>query len=153
MNAEFSNVYDDPLRAEAYSTLEFPGTYYLAFRDLPTILRTCVQGTRALDFGCGAGRSTRFLRGLGFETVGVDIATHMVERAREQDPEGDYRLIPDGDLSSLETGTYDLVLSAFTFDNVATMDKKVGLMRNHDRTVGDLRAGQAVNDARDWKAT
>ena len=77
----------------------------------------------------------------------------MVERAREQDPEGDYRLIPDGDLSSLETGTYDLVLSAFTFDNVATMDKKVGLMRNHDRTVGDLRAGQAVNDARDWKAT
>ena len=70
MNAEFSNVYDDPLRAEAYSTLEFPGTYYLAFRDLPPILRTCVQGTRALDFGCGAGRSTRFLRGLGFETVG-----------------------------------------------------------------------------------
>ena len=92
MNPEFSNVYDDRLRAEAYSTLEFPGTYSLAFRDLPPMLRTHVQGTRALDFGCGAGRSTRFLRALGFEVVGVDIAAHMIERARERDPEGEYRL-------------------------------------------------------------
>ena len=31
----FSNVYEDAKRAEAYSKLEFPGTYYLAYRDLP----------------------------------------------------------------------------------------------------------------------
>jgi SAM-dependent methyltransferase len=130
MNPEFSNVYDDRLRAEAYSTLEFPGTYSLAFRDLPPMLRTHVQGTRALDFGCGAGRSTRFLRVLGFGVVGVDIAAHMIERARERDPEGEYRLIPDGDLSGFTAGAYDLVLSAFTFDNVATMEKKAGLMRS-----------------------
>jgi SAM-dependent methyltransferase len=130
VSTEFSNVYDDRLRAEAYSTLEFPGTYYLAFRDLPAILRAHVHGTRALDFGCGTGRSTRFLRGLGFETVGVDIAAHMLERARERDPDGDYRLIPDDDLSSLVVGAHDLVLSAFTFDNVATMETKVGLMRS-----------------------
>jgi SAM-dependent methyltransferase len=130
MNAEFSNVYDDRMRAEAYATLEFPGTYFLAFRDLPAILRAHIRGRRALDFGCGAGRSTRFLRSLGFETVGVDIAAHMLERAREHDPEGDYRLIPDGDLSRLAAGAHDLVLSAFTFDNVATMEKKVGLMRS-----------------------
>jgi SAM-dependent methyltransferase len=142
MNAEFSNVYDDRLRAEAYSTLEFPGTYYLAFRDLPAILHK-IRGTRALDFGCGAGRSTRFLRGLGFEAVGVDIAAHMVERACERDPKGDYRLIQDGDLSGLAAGTYDLVLSAFTFDNVAAIEKKVGLMRS----LSDLlhSAGRIVN--------
>jgi len=143
MNAEFSNVYDDRLRAEAYSTLEFPGTYYLAFRDLPAILRTCIRGTRALDFGCGAGRSTRFLRGLGFETVGVDIAAHMVERAHEHDREGDYRVIPDGDLSSLAAGAYDLVLAAFTFDNVATMENKVGLMRSLSSLLH--AAGRIVN--------
>jgi SAM-dependent methyltransferase len=143
MNADFSNVYDDRMRAEAYSTLEFPGTYYVAFRDLPAIFRAHIRGNRALDFGCGAGRSTRFLRSLGFETVGVDIAAHMLERAREHDPGGDYRLIPDGDLSSLAAGAHDLVLSAFTFDNVATMEKKAGLMRS----LSDLlhSAGRIVN--------
>ncbi len=45
MNAEFSNVYDDKARADAYAKLEFPGTYYLAYRDLPAIIGEHVQGT------------------------------------------------------------------------------------------------------------
>src|SRR5262245_40604794 len=101
MSAKFSNVYDDQTRANAYAKLEFPGTYYLAFRDLPAIINEHVQGRNALDFGCGAGRSTRFLRDLGFEVVGVDISEHMLARARERDPQGDYRLMPDGDLGNL----------------------------------------------------
>ncbi|MCG8458227.1 MAG: class I SAM-dependent methyltransferase, partial [Holophagales bacterium] len=83
----------------------------------------------ALDFGCGAGRSSRFLRSLGFETVGVDIAEPMLAQARAQDPRGDYRRVPDGDLSALASDTYDLVLAAFTFDNVPTMEKKVRLFQ------------------------
>ncbi|MEE8632751.1 MAG: class I SAM-dependent methyltransferase, partial [Candidatus Bathyarchaeia archaeon] len=61
---EFSNVYEDSERAEAYSKLEFPGTYYLAYRDLPKIISDHVKGREALDFGCGTGRSTRFLKRL-----------------------------------------------------------------------------------------
>jgi len=60
----FSNVYDDIERANPYATLEFPGTYYLAYRDLPAIVAGHVTGQEALDFGCGAGRSTRFLKKL-----------------------------------------------------------------------------------------
>jgi SAM-dependent methyltransferase len=131
MNAEFQNVYDDKGRADAYAKLEFPGTYYLAYRDLPTIIGAHVQGTKALDFGCGAGRSTRFLIELGFTpVVGVDIAEHMVKQARERDPQGEYRQVPDGDLSELGAGSYDLVLSVFTFDNIPTMEKKVALFRS-----------------------
>ena len=37
VNRTFGNVYEDEERARAYATLEFPGTYYLAFRDLPAI--------------------------------------------------------------------------------------------------------------------
>ena len=128
MTEEFTNVYDDRTRAEAYAALEFPGTYYLAFRDLPKIILEHVRGSQALDFGCGAGRSTRFLRQLGFDTVGVDIAAPMLARARERDPEGDYRLVPDGDLTGLPAGAYDLILSAFTFDNIPTLEKKVTLL-------------------------
>ena len=127
MPSEFSNVYDDAKRADAYAKLEFPGTYYLAFRELPAILREHVRGRNALDFGCGAGRSTRFLRGLGFEATGVDIAEHMLARARGLDPAGDYRLSPEGRFDGLDLGSYDLVLSAFTFDNVPTMERKVAL--------------------------
>lgn len=119
----FSNVYDDAERARAYAKLEFPGTYYLAFRDLPGLLRKHVSGRHALDFGCGAGRSTRFLRDLSFEVTGVDVAESMLDQARARDPRGDYRLLSDGTLADFPSGTLDLILAAFTFDNVPTQQK------------------------------
>ena len=128
MSQQFTNVYEDHARADAYAQLEFPGTYFLAFRDLPKLLHEHVHGCAALDFGCGTGRSTRFLRGLGFDPVGVDIAPSMLARARELDPQGDYRLVGDGDLSGLPTATYDLILSTFTFDNIPTLDRKATLL-------------------------
>jgi len=115
---QFGNVYNDDVRALAYSRLEFPGTYYLAFRDLPELLQRHVTGRTSLDFGCGAGRSSRFLKDLGFNVTGVDISASMLAHARERDPGGTYLLVPDGDLSTLTRGTFDLVFSAFTFDNV-----------------------------------
>jgi ubiquinone/menaquinone biosynthesis C-methylase UbiE len=137
------NSYEDVKRAEAYAKLEFPGTYYLAYRDLPEIISEHVKGTKAIDFGCGTGRSTRFLQRLGFNTVGVDIAEDMLKKARELDPKGDYRLIEDGDLTQFEDNTYDLVLSAFTFDNMPTMEKKVKNFRGLGRLLKS--EGRIVN--------
>jgi len=138
----FVNVYDDAQRAEAYAGLEFPGTYYLAFRDLPEIISEHVRGKTAVDFGCGAGRSTRFLQKLGFDVIGVDISEDMIKRAQARDSRGTYRLIGDGDLGAIRNHACDLVLSAFTFDNVPTMEKKVtiftkmrGLLRGEGKIV------------------
>ena len=138
-----TNSYEDAQRAEAYARLEFAGTYYLAFRDLPGILDAHVRGRRALDFGCGAGRSTRFLRRLGFETIGVDISDDMLAQAHALDPGGDYRRIGDGDFATLDPGGFDLVLCAFPFDNVPTLERKVRLLRG----LGGLLAagGRIVN--------
>ena len=85
----FTNCYEDEKRASAYATLEFRNTYYLAYRDLPQIIQAHVGGQEAIDFGCGTGRSTRFLRRLGFEATGIDIA-----------PENAH--IPDGNAPDLE---------------------------------------------------
>jgi SAM-dependent methyltransferase len=126
----FVNVYENARRADAYSKLEFANTYHLAFRDLPEIFRTHVKGTAALDFGCGTGRSTRFLCGLGFDPVGVDISEEMISRARELDPQGHYRLIPDDDMSALRGASFSLVQSAFTFDNIPSMENKMRLFRD-----------------------
>lgn len=134
---KFSNSYENSRRAEAYAKLEFPGTYYLAYRDLPEIIFEHAKGKEALDFGCGTGRSTRFLKRLGFTTVGVDIAEDMIDKAREFDPKGDYRLINDGDLNQFADGTYDIALSAFTFDNVPTREKKIRNFRELNRVLKD----------------
>jgi SAM-dependent methyltransferase len=115
---DFPNVYADPVRAGSYAELGFPATYHLAFRDLPHLLDDHVSGTRALDFGCGAGRSSRFLKKLGYDVTGVDISGHMVDRARAADPAGDYRLLDERGLDGMDGGDFDLILCAFTFDNV-----------------------------------
>ena len=53
----------------------------------------------------------------------------MLARARERDPQGAYRLLPDGDLGELDAHSYDLVFAAFTFDNIPTMETKVAYLR------------------------
>lgn len=132
---EVENAYEDEARAEAYASLAFQATYHLAYRDLPTILSEHVAGRRALDFGCGTGRSTRFLRGLDFEVVGVDVSSVMLRRARALDPSGRYERIGDGDLAGHPTGGYDLVLAAYPFDNIAGPEHRVGLMQELNRVL------------------
>jgi SAM-dependent methyltransferase len=140
---DFTNSYEDDRYANAYAKLEFPGTYYLAFRDLPEIFAAHVAGPRALDFGCGTGRSTRFLRKLGFDAIGIDIAEPMIRRALTIDPEGDYRLVADGDLGAVADGGFDLVFSAFPFDNIPTATKKTSLFRELAGVLNS--AGKIVN--------
>ena len=143
MTNPFRNVYDDDRRARAYAGLAFPGTYHLAFRDLPALFAEHVAGTRALDFGCGAGRSTRFLRDLGFAAVGADISAPMLDRARELDPAGDYRLVAADGLAALGEGAFDLILSAFTFDNIPTLDERAATLRALGRLLA--AGGRIVN--------
>ena len=47
------------------------------------MLEQHVEGRRAVDFGCGTGRSTRFLQKLGYATRGLDVSSEMVAIARE----------------------------------------------------------------------
>jgi SAM-dependent methyltransferase len=136
---DFSNCYADASRADAYATLEFANTYYLAYRDLPALISRHVLATRALDFGCGTGRSSRFLEKLGFNVTGVDISEEMLAIARSTDPEGDYRLVPGDNFDQLERGSFDLVLSAFTFNNIAN-EKKIKIF--HD--LGKLLAPNGI---------
>jgi len=107
--------------------LELGGTYDLVFRNLPELLKRHVQGKRALDFGCGTGRSTRFLQRLGFATTGIDISAEMINFAQKHDPQGTYKLIEDGNFRSLAENGFDLIQSAFAFDNISGHERRVGL--------------------------
>ncbi len=134
---DFKNTYEDARRAAAYDELELGGTYDLYFRNLPALLRRHGAGNRALDFGCGTGRSARFLQRLGFTVTGLDISAEMVAIARRRDAEGDYRVIEDGDFEVLPAGGFDLVQSAFTFDNIPGLERKVRLFRGLGALLAD----------------
>jgi hypothetical protein len=62
----------------------------------------------------------------------------MIEKARKLDPSGEYRLVPDDDFTSLENEYFDLILSAFTFDNIPGWDLKVRAFRALGRLLTSL---------------
>lgn len=126
----FKNSWGNKVRAESYSKLEFPNTYYLAYRNLPEIISEHIIGNIAIDFGCGTGRSSRFLKSLGFDVIGIDIAEDMLDIAKKSDKEGDYRLVSDGEYSHLGVGQFDLVQSIFTFDNIPGWDNRTQILES-----------------------
>ena len=69
--------------ARIYSTLGLEGTTYeIGYDRVRELLGDGVTGRVFLDFGCGAGRSTAFLRALGARGVyGVDHDQNMIDLA------------------------------------------------------------------------
>jgi len=61
----------------------------------------------------------------------------MIGNARELDPSGRYLAIKDGDFTGLPQNEFDLVLSMFTFDNIAGEGWRAELFR---------RLGNLLND-------
>lgn len=90
------------------------GTGLLAFRDLNEIIQRHVSGNKALDFGCGAGRSTRYLQELGLDVIGVDISEKMLVEARKKDLKNTYYFIRE--IDDIPTvSKFDLILISFVF--------------------------------------
>jgi SAM-dependent methyltransferase len=86
--------------------------------DQPMIGRIKGRGfRRALDVGCGEGRFCRMLREFGIKTVGIDPTTALVEHARRQDPEGEYRI---GVAEALDFAdrSFDLIVSYLTLVDI-----------------------------------
>ena len=72
----------------------------------------------------------------------------MLRLARERDPAGEYQLLPGGDLGVLAANRYDLILSAFPFDYVATREQKVALLVSLQRLLkSDGRLVNLVSSA------
>lgn len=51
-------------------------------------------GSLWLDAGCGVGDHSRRIRRHGFQCIGVDISATILERARKQNPEMEFRQAP-----------------------------------------------------------
>jgi ubiquinone/menaquinone biosynthesis C-methylase UbiE len=78
-----------------------------------------------VDAGCGEGRFTRDLRGLGYDTVGFDATPALIDAAREADPSGVYEV---ADLRSLPLGdnSAQLVTCVNVLQHVGDLDAALG---------------------------
>jgi SAM-dependent methyltransferase len=84
------------------------------------------SGTRFLDAGCGAGGASILAAQRGARVSGLDAAEGMIEIARRQVPNGDFRV---GDIEHLpfDNFAFDVVFAAssiqFSADRIATLQE------------------------------
>lgn len=128
-------THDYEKHAVEYAELEMQGTQYLAFRDIPMLIREYAGSVASvLDYGCGAGRSARFLKRIGFNAVGVDVSQEMLEQARSKDRSGEYHHIPSGILP-FEDSTFDLIFSSFVFLEVSRIEEIERILKEMKRVL------------------
>jgi ubiquinone/menaquinone biosynthesis C-methylase UbiE len=114
--------------AKKYALATYENTYYLGYRDIPLLLEKHTVGHRALDYGCGTGRSTRFLKTFGFETIGVDISKEMLTQALTIDNTSHYLHIKNATIPVLDASC-DLVFSCFVLFTVPTKKELLSIFK------------------------
>jgi SAM-dependent methyltransferase len=106
--------------------------------DAPMLDRVRGRGfKRALDIGCGEGRFCRMMRAEGVATIGIDPTEALILKARERDPQGDYR-IDHAETVKVDASSVDLVVSYLTLIDIADLETSVGNMVRALRPGGTL---------------
>lgn len=109
--------------AKAYASKTPPNSLKnLAFKHLPPLFKKYSTDNKALDFGCGVGYSTKFLKSLGFDCRGVDINPKMVELAKENDKKGTYQSIVNSKIP-YDNETFDLVFASFVLLEMGSLEQ------------------------------
>ena len=107
--------------AKYYDRLEIKGTQFLAFRDLDKYIdKFKLYNKSFLDFGCGAGKSTRFLKQFSNNIKAVDINYEMIQIAKQKDYNTNYLHIDQNQLP-FENNSFDFVFSSWVLMEFSTI--------------------------------
>ncbi len=86
-----------------------------------------VSGKTILDYGCGTGKFSRFLRDNGAKVIGVDVSKKMLDEAEAQDVTNiNYHHIVDADLSFMEDNSVDDAVLCFV---LCILNKKTEMLK------------------------
>lgn len=157
-----TTYYSDEASKYSKISLQGEGTIFLSFRDLKPLIQRQFpnkpfKNLKGLDYGCGASRSTRYLKSLGITQVdGFDISKDMIQQAKELDPTGNYQLIASGELP-VPNDSYDFALMSFvtvainTRDELSEVFKELGRILKKDGVIFCLTLSEAFwNPHRHW---
>lgn len=129
------------------------------------------DGRRVLDLGCGAGRTTAYLRLLTDALTGADYSPVMIEACRTRFPEIRLAVADARDLAAFRDGEFETVLFSYNgLDSMSHADRlrALGAIRrvlapgglfafsSHNRGYGSLvrepRMARARHPRRLWQA-
>lgn len=102
-----------------YASLDNSGTAFLAFKQIPDLLKRYAIGKKTLDYGCGSGSSTLFLNEIGLEVEGVDISQDMLKEASHLNIKIPFNLIKSAKLPQGDN-TFDIVFSSFVLFEISS---------------------------------
>jgi ubiquinone/menaquinone biosynthesis C-methylase UbiE len=121
--------------SDQYAKLKIEGTYYLAFKPIVELIgRYRALGKRALDFGCGSGRSTRFLKSLGFNAIGVDKSEAMIRQAQGMVGGGVY-LHLDSETLPFPDNSFNFIFQSFVLLEYSSIPAMVSTFRELNRVL------------------
>ena len=81
-------------------------------------------GRCTVDIGCGEGRMTRHLKGLGHRIIGIDASPSLAEAARAVDPSMDIR-IADAVALPLDDACADLAVAFMSLHDIDAMPQAI----------------------------
>ena len=106
--------------------------------DAPMIARIKGRGfDTALDVGCGEGRFCRIMQTEGMRIVGIDPTVALIQRARELDDQGDYR-VDRAETFRPPSGSFDLVVCYLSLIDIPDIASATANMVNALRPGGTL---------------
>jgi len=119
------NKVNDETRSNAvsYSQLNIKGSFIILYDAYYRQLNKHwprENHLKILDFGCGTGISTRYLKQLGYDVAAVDINNTMLKIAQDKDPLGHYELMERGKIQSV-SNTFDGIFSSFVVLEIPTL--------------------------------
>ena len=131
---------DYNINASKYSRINVAGkgTIFLSFRDIKFLMAKygmLYKNMAALDYGCGTGRSTRYLRHIGIKNVvGMDINSSMLKEAMANDKKGKYELISSAK-TGLQDESIDFILSSFVLVEISNKEEIANIFSEFQRVL------------------
>ena len=123
--------------ARKYDTFEKDATtlWLLGYPSVINYLEP-VTNKHILDYGCGSGIFSRYLRDRGAKVTGVDISETMIKVARSNDPENiSYHSISSGEIGFLRDRSFDHVVSNFVLCTISSLQEISRIMKEIHRVL------------------
>lgn len=115
-------INDYSIISRNYASLDNSGTAFLAFKTIPWLIKKYSCGKKTLDYGCGSGSSTIFLKEIGLDVEGVDISDEMLSEANQLDNNIKYTLIKSAEILN-EDNEFDVVFSSFVLFEISSKNE------------------------------
>ncbi len=120
---------------EKYSKFGIEGTSWLGFRDIPSLINKHVKlSQRVLDYGCGAGRSTRFLKSIGFNPIGMDISKNALTQAKNLDSDTQFVVLENSTIPVVDE-FYDFIFSSYVFLVLSDKKSMLKILKEFNRSL------------------